>query len=243
MDASRLAAPSPHHFALSGADRERIAAAVTAAEAHTAGEIVTILADRSDEYADIALLWAASMALLALAMLSLAPRFWLGLIDRVAGDWASGNGGGGGQWLPGSLFALAAVAAVAAYAATWLLLRAPALRLALVPGALKHARVRARAVGYYRVGTDARTSGGTGVLIYLSRREHRAEIVTDANVTAAIPIEEWGAAMAAMVGHLAADRVADGMVEAIGMVGTVLARHFPRDSHDVNELPDRVIEV
>ncbi len=228
--------PGSNHFALSSVDRARIAAAVTAAEAHSAGEIVTILADRSDGYEDIALVWSALVALLALAVLSIAPQFYLGLIDRILGWWDM-------QWLPGELFTLAAIVVTIKFAAAWLILRWRRLRLALVPGPIKHARVRARAVSYYRVGAEKRTSGGTGVLIYLSRAERRAEIVTDPEVTAAIPMQEWGAAMAAMIGHIGDNRVADGMVEAIGKVGAVLAQHFPRDAHDVNELPDRVIEV
>ena len=226
----------PNHFALSPSDRDRIAAAVTAAEAHSAGEIVTILADQSDGYEDIALLWSALIALLALAVLSLAPQFYLGLVDRMLGEWDR-------LWLPGAVFTLAAVVVTIKFAATWLILRWRRLRFVLVPGPIKHARVRARAVSYYRVGTETRTSGGTGVLIYLSRAEHRAEIVTDPQVTAEIPPREWGAAMAAMIGHIGDNRVADGMVEAIEMVGAILSRHFPRNAHDLNELPDRVIEV
>lgn len=228
--------PGTNHFALGSADRDRIAAAVTAAEAHSAGEIVTILADQSDGYEDIALVWSALVALLALAVLSIAPQFYLALIDRILGWWDM-------QWLPGALFALAAIVVTVTFAATWLILRWRRLRFALVPGAIKHARVRARAVSYYRVGAEKRTTGSTGVLIYLSRTERRAEIVTDPAVTAAIPVQEWGAAMAAMIGHIGDNRVADGMVEAIGKVGAILTQHFPRDVHDVNELPDRVIEV
>lgn len=236
IDTPGTAAFGANHFALSQADRDRIAAAVTAAEAHSAGEIVTILADQSDGYDDIALLWSALIALLALAALSLAPQFYLGLIDRTWGEWDR-------QWLPGALFALAAIVVTIKFAATWLILRWRPLRLALVPGPIKHARVRARALSYYRVGAEKRTTGGTGVLIYLSRAEHRAEIVTDPEVTTAIPPAEWGEAMAAMLGHIGDNRVADGMVEAIGRIGAILAQHFPRDAHDVNELPDRVIEV
>jgi len=230
------AASRPNHFALSEADRDRIAAAVTEAEAHSAGEIVTILADRSDGYEDIALLWSALVALLALAVLSSAPQFYLALIDRTLGWWDK-------QWLPGELFTLAAIVVTVKFGATWLILRWRRLRLALVPGPIKHARVRARAVSYYHVGTEKRTSGGTGVLIYLSRAERRAEIVTDPEVTAAIPVTEWGAAMAGLIRHVGDNRVADGMVEAITKVGAVLTEHFPRDAQDTNELPDRVIEV
>ncbi len=236
IDKPGAAGFGPNHFALSEGDRDRIAAAVPAAEAHTAGEIATILADQSDGYEDIALLWSALIALLGLALLSLAPQLFLGLIDRAMGSWDT-------QWLPGMSFALAAAAATILYAATWLVLRWRVLRFALVPGAIRHSRVRARAVSYYRVGTETRTSGGTGVLIYLSRAERRAEIVTDPAVTAEIPVQEWGAAMAAMVGHIGDNRVADGMIEAIAKVGAILTQHFPRDAHDRNELPDRVIEV
>jgi len=38
-------------------------------------------------------------------------------------------------------------------------------------------------------------------------------------------------------------RVADGMVAAVAEVGQVLAPHFPRADDDVDELPDRLIEV
>ena len=226
----------PNHFALSEVDRGRIAAAVTSAEAHSAGEIVTILANQSDGYEDIALIWSALVALLALSALSLAPQFYLGWIDRILGGWDM-------QWQPGPVFTLAAVVVIIKFAATWLILRWRRLRFALVPGPIKHARTRARAVSYYRIGAENRTAGGTGVLIYLSRAERRAEIVTDPAVTAEIPASEWGEAMAAMLGHIGDNRVADGMVEAIGKIGAVLTQHFPRAAHDINELPDRVIEV
>ena len=235
-DRAPASAANANHFALTAADRARIGAAVTAAEAHTSGEIVTVLADHSDGYEDIVLIWAALIALLALAVLCLAPQFTLGLIDRTMGWWDS-------HWSAGGLFALAAIVVTVKFVGMWLLLRWRPLRLALVPGAIKHARVRGRALAYYRLGAEQRTSVGTGVLIYLSRAERRAEIVTDPAITAAIPVEEWGAAMAAMIGHIADNRVADGMVEAIGRIGDVLGRHFPRAVHDVNELPDRVIEV
>ena len=33
------------------------------------------------------------------------------------------------------------------------------------------------------------------------------------------------------------------MIAAVERVGAVLAQHFPRHENDVNELPDRLIEV
>jgi putative membrane protein len=217
-------------------DRARIATAVTAAEAHTSGEIVTILADHSDEYADIALIWSVLIALLALAALAFAPAFYLGLVDRVLGRWDT-------SWTPREVLTLAALVAAAKFTGMWLLQLWRPLRLALVPGAIKHRRVRARAVTCYRVGTEKRTTGATGIVLYLSRAERRAEIVADGAIAAKVAPEVWGAAMAAMVGHIRDGRVAQGMAEAIAQVGVVLAEHFPRSPDDINELPDRLIEV
>ena len=223
-------------FTLTPQDRARISAAVTAAESATSGEITTILADQSDSYHDVALVWSALVALLALAALSLAPGFYLGLIDRIMGNWGS-------DWHPQSLLALAASIATLKFTAMWLLLRWRRLRLALVPGPVKHARVRARALTCFRIATDQRTVAATGVLIYLSRAERRAEIVAEPGIAARVDPELWGAAMAAMLAHIGDGRVADGLVEAIAKVGTVLAAHFPRQADDINELPDRLIEV
>jgi len=112
-----------------------------------------------------------------------------------------------------------------------------------VPGALKHRRVRERAVMSFKIGAERRTHGRTGVLIYLSLAEHRAEIVADEAIAAKVSPEVWGEAMATLVGGIRAGQAAGGLVGAIEQVGVVLAAHFPRAEDDINELPDRLIEV
>ena len=218
------------------AERDRVSAAVTAAESHSAGEIVTILTAQSDDYRDVALAWAAVVALAALLALAQFPNFYLGLYDRLTGAWAQ-------EWHPARLFGVAALVATIKFAATWLLLQWRPLRLALVPGPVRHARVRARALTCFRVGAEQRTTGRTGILIYLSLAERRAEIVADAAIAAKVPAEVWGEALAAMLTELKAGRMADGLVAAVERVGAVLTEHFPRAAHDENELPDRLIEV
>ncbi len=225
-----------HKFTLTKADRVRIGAAVTAAEAQTSGEIVTIITDQSDSYADWALIWSALAALTALVALSIAPDFYIHMIDRVMGWWSA-------EWPPRAVFTLAAVVAVIKFAGMRVILLWRPLLLWLTPKPVKHARVRMRALTCFRVGTEKRTTGSTGILIYLSKAERRAEIVTEASISAKISPEIWGAAMAALLAHIKQGHVADGMVEAIAQVGVVLAEHFPRDADDVNELPDRLIEV
>lgn len=221
---------------MTDADRTRVAAAVTAAETRSAGEIVTILAARSDDYRDVALAWSALVGLLALLALALLPDFYLGIYDRLTGAWAQ-------EWSPARLFGLAAMVATLKFAGMWLLQFWRPLRYALVPAPVRHRRVRARAITCFRVGAERRTTGRTGILIYLSLAEHRAEIVADTAIASKVAPEVWGEAMAAMLRELREGRMADGLIAAVERVGAVLAEHFPRADDDVNELPDRLIEV
>jgi putative membrane protein len=221
---------------ISDDDRKRIAAAVTAAEGQSAGEIVTIITGQSDDYADIALIWSAFVSFLALTVLTAAPDFYLGLYDRVTGGWVH-------QWHPREVFAVALLVASLKFAGMWIMQLWRPLRLWLVPGPVKHTRVRARAVTCFKVGAERRTTGRTGILIYLSMRERRAEIVADEAIASRVSAEVWGEAMAAMLGHIREGRIAEGMCAAVERVGVVLAEHFPRAEDDQNELPDRLIEV
>ena len=74
---------------LSEADRAAVGAAVARAEADSAGEIVTIMAERSDDYHDVALWWSAFIGFLALAVVGWFWPFYRGIIERVTGAWQS----------------------------------------------------------------------------------------------------------------------------------------------------------
>lgn len=221
---------------LSDEDHLRVSEAVAAAEAHTAGEIVTVVADRSDGYSDIVLVWAALVAFTALTLFSLFPGFYLGLIERIIGGWNH-------EWSTREVLGIAVAIAIVKFIATWLLLLWQPLRFALIPGPVKTARALGRAIGLFKVGAERRTSGRTGILIYLSMREHRAEIIADEAIASKVPAETWGEAMAAMLAEIKHGRRADGMIAAVERVGKVLAEHFPRAEDDINELPDRLIEL
>lgn len=221
---------------LTNEDRKRIAQAVSAAEAASAGEIVTIVTPQSDTYRDVALAWSIAIAFLALAALEFAPTFYLGLIERLLGLWAH-------EWTPRAVLGIALTVAVLKFLAMLLLMAWRPLRLALTPAPIKAARVHARALTCFRIGAEGRTTGRTGILIYLSLAEHRAEIIADEAIASKVTPEVWGDAMHALLGPIRAGQIGEGMVAAIGKVGAVLAEHLPRAADDDNELPDRVIEV
>lgn len=223
-------------YAMSAEDHARVSEAVHAAEGATAGEIVTIVADRSDAYLDVAVWWSVVAGVLALAALAAFPQFYTQLVGWLSGGWVT-------DWSLGEAFELALAVFVLKFIGMRLILHWMPLRLLLTPGLAKARRVRARAVRYFKVGAERRTAGRTGILIYLSMAEHRAEIVADEAIRTLVPPEAWGEAMAHLVAEVRHGRVADGMVAAVRDVGAILAEHFPRAPGDINELPDRLIEL
>jgi len=117
------------------------------------------------------------------------------------------------------------------------------LRMALTPASTKTRRVRRRAIMLFKAGIERRTATRTGVLLYLSLAEHRAEIVADEAIHAKVPPERWGIAMAGLVDALKAGQPAEGLITAIAQIGAILEETFPRTGRDPDELPDRLIEL
>ena len=210
--------------------------AVGAAELTTSGEIVTVLADRSDGYTDIVLLWAAAVAFTAMTVFALIPDLYLDRIDWLMGGW-------GHEWTTGEILSIAIGFGLLKFLGTWLILLWDPLKFLLIPGTVKTSRAHEAAIKHFKVGAERRTHGRTGVLIYLSMREHRAEIVADQPIAEKVPAEVWGDAMADMLEQIKRGCIAEGMAAGVRDVGEVLSQHFPRDEDDQNELPDRLIEV
>ena len=218
------------------ADHLLVTQAVAAAEHHTSGEIVTIVTDLSDHYNDVGLAWASVAAFLALSFYAIFPEFYLGIVDRILGGWDH-------DYTAGEYVAMIFVAMALKWVGTWLIMKWMPLRLALTPKHIKMSRVRARAISMFKVGTEAKTVGRTGVLLYLSMKEHRAEIVADEEIAKLVTPEVWGDAMVALLDHVKAGRPGEGMAAAVTQMGLVLAQHFPKGSENPNELPDRLIEL
>lgn len=221
---------------LDEAQHKIVSDAVGEAESHTSGEIVPVLAEASDGYSDIALTWAIAMAFTMMSVFAALPRPFLDFWDRLAGGWEH-------EWTTGETASMTIALGLITFVAMWLVQLIPAVRFFLVPSPLKRQRVRDRAVGHFKVGADGRTHGRTGVLLYLSMREHRAEIVADEPIHEKVEAEVWGEAMADMLAEIRKGCIAEGIAAGVRDVGQVLSQHFPRGDEDKNELPDRLIEL
>ncbi len=222
-------------LSLSADDHAKVSTAIAAAEAKSDGEIIAIAADQSDAYHDVGLHYAVLVLFLVLAFFAIWPHqlelWW---------TWAMG-------WTAEpsmrQLLTLLLFFALLKFLAVLFILKWRPLRMLLTPGSTKTRRVRRRAVMLFKTGAERRTIGRTGILIYLSMAEHRAEIVGDEAITAVTTPETWGEAMAALLKDVKQGRPGDGIVAAVGLIGDVLAEHFPKSSEDSNEIPDKLIEL
>jgi putative membrane protein len=220
----------------SEADHALVTEAVAEAERSSDGEIVTIVAPRSDAYHDVGLHYAVLAMLLVPTAGALIPQGWI--------DWGLGLVFG---WNASLSFRLLMLLLVVGQAFVFLAVRfafaSMKLRMALTPASTKTRRVRRRAVELFRAGTEKRTKGRTGILLYLSLLEHRAEIVADEAIHGRVEPDVWGEAMAALVDGVKAGRPGEGMTLAVGKIGEVLAECLPPTLDNPNELPDRLIEL
>jgi putative membrane protein len=221
---------------LTDADREKVSAAIAAAEANSNGEIVAVATPISDPYHDVALHWALIPLFAVLAWAAWRPSALAWWYDFLFGGWQPDP-------TLSQLLTLLMFFAALKFTVALLILKWMPLRIALTPGATKERRVRRRAITIFRAAAERRTVGRTGILIYLSMAERRAEIIGDEAITKVTTPETWGDAMTSLLVEVKQGRVGDGIVAAIERVGLVLTEHFPRTADDVNEIPDKLIEL
>ena len=222
-------------LALSAADHAAVSKSIAGAEAGTAGEILAVTAGTSDSYHDVGLHYAVAALFLFLGCVAAWPQLLDEAWIRLMG-WSE----------PPSdreMLTLLLGIALSKFLFVLIAMKWMPLRLALTPGSTKTRRVRRRAITLFKAAAERRTTGRTGILIYLSMAEHRAEIVADEAILKVTDDTTWGEAMAALLAEVRRGRVADGLVAAIERVGAVLAEHFPRSVEDRNEIPDKLIEL
>ena len=202
---------------LTDEDRQEIAAAIAEAERRTSGELVAVVAGAASGYRHIAILWPALIALLMPAVLL--------TVRPETGAWPL-------YLMQAGLFVVLALIA-----------HLPPVRLALVPTSIKRRRAsRLARKQFFELGLHL-TRNRTGILIFVSVAEHYVEIIADQGIDALVPPGTWDRAVADFVAQVRAGRIGEGFLAAIAAVGEHLAEHFPRAADDIDELPNRLIEI
>jgi putative membrane protein len=198
---------------LSAEDQRRVGDAIKAVEATTAGEIVCVLARASSEYMSYATAWSALIALIA-------PWFMIALTNLSVNQIL--------------------LAQIVIFVVLFVILSESSLHRFLIPRAARRAHAHRAAMEQFVIRGMARTKNRAGVLIFVSLAEHYARIVADDGIASKVRQSVWQDAIDALLERAGADEIVEGLVIAVEKCGAVLAEHFPPETGDEDQLPDRI---
>lgn len=85
-----------------------------------------------------------------------------------------------------------------------------------------------------------RTCDRNGALIYVSVADRKVAVIGDQGINARVPENFWTDVVGLLKLHFAAGKQADGLCEAVTLVGEKLAAFFPLRQDDTNELSNEV---
>ena len=209
----------------SDADRQAVSEAITEAERHTSGEIVPVVATVSGRYDRAEDLFGVVVALVAVTIA------WLVFQDvTVDGQWQSGPVPALGL-LPTLVIILVGFVAGAAVAT-----KVPVIRLPFISKTEMTEEVERRAAESFQRLRVRATSGGTGVLIYVSLYERMVRVLGDEVIMGKLDQAQWDEMRDLLLAGLAGGKPADGFVAAIKKCGDLLAEHFPAEAGGENQL-------
>ena len=185
----------------------------------SSGELVAIIAERSDEYLYIPILWA---ALIALAL----PGVWL-LINHGWGVFDL------------RLYLIQVIA----FAVLTLLFRWPPLKTWLIPKAVKHRRAAALARQEFLTLGLHSTHNRAAIMIFVSVFEHYVEIIADRGIDEKVEDGEWQHIVGDFIQQVKAHEFGEGFLGAIERCRALLETHYPPGSGGEDELPNHLIEL
>jgi len=85
------------------------------------------------------------------------------------------------------------------------------------------------------------TQHNTGVLIYLLLADRAVEIVADRGIHGKVESQAWSSVCRQMETAFEQSNFEGGVVSGVQAVTQHLVRHFPADSNNANELPDKPV--
>jgi putative membrane protein len=201
---------------LSDKARSKVRDGIVALEATSGAEVVATVCARSGHYRHADYLVGALFALLALLFYLFYPE---PLFDDVA------------VVLVVASFAVGAV----------LCASVSAVRRLFLSRKLMNEEVRKAARAKFVEQGIGRTTGRTGILVYVSLFERRVEVVPDIGIPVQQLGKRWEDAVALL--DTSAKKGVEAFLAALAATGPMLTEAVPRAADDVNELPDDVVQA
>ena len=193
--------------------QQQIADRIHETESSTDAEIVAVIAEQSDDYFFMSVLWAALSAL----FLPLPLIFFSDLSSVV-------------------IYFLQLLAFVFL---TWLF-RQEFIQFNLIPRQVKHWRSANMARRQFLEQNLHHTRNEIGLLIFVSEAEHYVEILADRGVSKYINDQEWQEIIDRLTAKIKSGEVLDGFLNSINECGALLEKHIPA-TEQKNELPNRLV--
>lgn len=197
------------------AERDKVSQAVLEAEKHTTGEIVPMIVAQSDDYSGARWRLAVAGALLA----GFVAYFFLGNNDPVWILYAQ---------IPGLYIGYA-------LANFGMILRPFMLNEKV------DEEVRQRALQAFYEHQLHHTKDRTAILIMVSLLEHRVEILADAGINEKVSKETWQSIVNDMIASIKTKDLSEGLCVAVRECGTILAKEFPGQHDNLDELSNKLI--
>lgn len=194
--------------------------AIAEAEKRTSGEIVTLILPASSDY------WLLSFAAGTFGALTGAAiaYYWHFTHEAwgVSFEWALS--------LPLMGFLLGALP-----------LRSASILRAIAPPAMLAAKVHREALAHFTALGVSKTRDRTGILLVLSLRERRVQLMADEGIHARHDDNFWKDLVEELVVAIRDGKATDGVVALIKKLADDLAQHFPIKDDDTDELSNRVL--
>ena len=202
---------------LSAGERNRIEAAVAAAETRTSAEFAVVVARASDDYALYPLLWAGLLALLTGGVIAIAT--------------------------PAIGVSLSFAAQAGVFIAAGLLFQLKILRPRLAPPSVQREYASRLAQLQFASLVNEKTRGDAGLLLFVSLAERHVEILIDNGIAGRVPQAAFQKIIDAFIDDVHKGRIADGFIGAIESCTLLLQQHFPARPGEPDEIANRVTEI
>jgi len=201
---------------LGDADLRRLHEAIAKAEKKTVGEILPVIVERSDAHPQAA--WIAGLF-----------SFLFGCVLLVT-------------WLPWDSPALLlgcqlGLGLLGYLLACWL----PDFQRRFISESRATEMATEQAFQEFYANGLHETEARTGVLLFVSLLEHRVIVLGDAGIDARVGETQWVETNDAILAGIRKGSLCEGLERGIGCAGDLLAKHFPWEEGDRNEIPDRII--
>jgi putative membrane protein len=206
---------------------ERVNNAIKKAERKSTGEITVSVIKESYDYAAQELMFGIFAGLVYFLIMMLCIHRVEPVIQSMFWDYS-----------PHYLLAFYGFSSFLVIFIFYLIGNIPFMDRLIVSRKLMQKKVNERAVRHFMESGVYNTKDRTGILIFISILEKRAELLADRGISKKIPQHKWDSIMDHLIQGIKSNQFIDHIQEAISECGELLAHHFPVDPDDRNELCD-----